>query len=297
MTENSSLAWYVVPSIIAIFIFLVAILIEYGARKNNAIKKLSEILRSGSFLDATVLSIAVGLLLIVSGFQQYLFAPGIALNDSLIHTVFSYAQIVVGIGLVLGTFTRICTIGIIGLFVSGFFFFPPLKILDYSVFLGIGLFLFIIHKDVLSFTFFFHPVDKQSFLDRYRKYAFPILRFLTGVGLIMIFLHHHILSPQPAIDFLTEKPLLNIMQSIFGLEDFSHNLLIFNTGIFGILIGLLLALGILERFIATIIAFGLLLTILVGGAGFLPIAIPYFAIIYVVITGNQFQEREIKEKP
>lgn len=297
MTENNSLDWYVIPSVIAVFLFLLALFVEYGARKNNAIKKLAEILRTGAFLDSTVLSIAVGLLLIVSGFQNYLFAPGIPLSENLVHIVFKYTQIVIGIGLILGTFTRLCTIGIIALFISGFFFFPPLKILDYSVFLGIGLFLFIIHRDVLSFTFFFHPVDKKSLLDRYRKYAFPILRFITGVGLIMIFLHHHILDPQPAINFLTEKPLLNIMQSIFGLQDFSHELLIFNTGIFGILIGLLLAFGVLERFIATIIVFGLLLTILVGGPSFLPIAIPYFAIVYIVITGNQFQEREIKERP
>lgn len=297
MTENSSLAWYIVPSVIAVFLFLAALFVEYGARKNNALKKLAEILRSGAFLDATVLSIAVGILLIVSGFQNYLFAPGIALHDSLAHSIFSYAQIIIGIGLILGTFTRLCTIGIIALFISGFFFFPPLKVLDYSVFLGIGLFLFIIHRDVLSFTFFFHPVDKQSPFDRYRKYALPILRFITGAGLIMIFLHHHILNPEPAIQFLTERPLLNIMQSIFGLQDFSHELLIFNTGIFGILIGSLLALGILERFISSIIAIGLLLTILVGGVSFLPIAIPYFAIVYIVITGNQFQEREIKERP
>lgn len=296
MTDNS-LTWYVVPAVIAISIFLIALFLEFGARKNNAIKRLTEILKTGAFLDSTVLSIAIGILLITGGVQNYLFAPGIALGTEIPHLVFKYLQIIIGVGLVLGTFTRLCTIGIVAMFIGGFFFFPILKMLDYIVFMGIGLFLFLVHKDVLSFSFFFHPLEKKSFLDKYRKHALPILRFITGIGLIFISIHHHIIDPQPAIDFLQERPMLNIMQSIFEIEVFSNELLVFNAGIFGGLVGLLLAFGILERFTASILAIGLILTVLIGGASFLPIAVPYFAIAYIVITGNQFEEREIKERP
>ena len=228
--------------------------------------------------------------------QNYLFAPGIGLENSLPDMIFRFSQIIIGIGLVLGTFTRLCTIGIIALYVGGFFFFPPLKVLDYTVFMGIGLFLFLVHKDILSFSFFFHPLEKKGFLDKYRKYALPILKFITGAGLVIAVLHHNILDPQPAIAFLNERPLLNVMQSIFGLETYSHALLIFNTGIFGILIGALLAFGLLEKFIAILVAIGLILMVIIGGISFLPIAVPYFAIAYIIITGNQFEEREIKEK-
>lgn len=296
MIKDSSLAWYIIPTVIAVALFLLAIFLEFGARKNNSIMRLAEILRTGAFLDSTVLSITIGVLLISSGIQNYLFAPGIGLGDSLPHLIFRFSQIIIGMGLVVGTFTRLCTIGTIALFIGGFFFFPALKVLDYLVFIGIGLFLFLVHKDVLSFTFFFHSIEKKRFLDKYRKYALPILRFITGAGLVMIALHHNIIDPQPAINFLQEKPLLNIMQSIFGLDNYSHALLVFNTGIFGILAGALLAFGLLERFISTIIAIGLVLTVIIGGVSFLPIAVPYFAITYIIITGNQFGEREIKEK-
>jgi uncharacterized membrane protein YphA (DoxX/SURF4 family) len=297
MAEDSTLAWYVIPTVIAVSIFILAIFLEFGARRNNSIKKLGELLKSGAFLDSTVLSITIGILLISSGIQNYLFAPGIGLEESLPHIIFRYSQIVIGFGLVLGIFTRLCTIGIVALYVGGFFFFPALRMLDYMVFMGIGLFLFLVHKDVLSFSFFFQPLEKKGFLDKYRKYALPILRFITGAGLIMVALHHNIINPEPAIQFLQERPLLNIMQSIFGIDDYSHALLVFNTGIFGVLAGALLAFGILERFVSTLIAIGLVLTVIIGGASFLPIAVPYFAIAYITITGNQFEEREIKERP
>ncbi|MCD6109728.1 hypothetical protein J7J83_03145 [bacterium] len=295
MTEQNTLTWYVVPTVIAIFIFILALFLEFGARRNKSIKRLTEVLRTGAFLDSTVLSITIGILLIISGAQNYLFAPGISLGESLPHLVFKFSQIIIGIGLVLGIFTRLCTVGIMTIFIGGFFFFDPLKMLDYSVFMGIGLFLFLVHKDVLSFSFFFHPIEKKHFLDKYRKQALPILRFITGFGLIIIALHHNIIDPTPAINFIQEKPLLNIMQSIFGMGNYPNTLLVFNTGIFGILIGALLTFGLLEKFISILIAIGLILTVIIGGISFLPIAVPYFAIVYIIITGNQFEEREIKE--
>jgi len=297
MNEDGLLSWYIIPTVIAVSVFLLAIFLEFVARKNSSIVRLGELLKTGAFLDSTVLSITIGILLISSGVQNYLFAPGIGLEDSIPHMVFRYTQIVIGMGLVVGTFTRLCTVGIVALFIGGFFFFPALRMLDYILFMGIGLFLFLVHKDVLSFAFFFHPLEKKGFLDKYRKYALPILRFITGAGLIFVSVHHNIIDPQPAINFIQERPLLNVMQSVFGLQDYSNALLVFNAGIFGILMGALLAFGLLERFVASVLAIGLILMVIVGGVSFLPIAVPYFAIAYIVITGNQFEEREIKEKP
>ncbi len=286
MPEESSFAPYVVPTVVAVSVFLLAALVHFTAKKNSSIKRLGEILRTGSFLDSTVLSITIGILLINSGIQNYLFAPGVALGESFPHMIFRFAQIVIGTGLVVGTFTRLCTIGIIALFAGGFFFFPPLEMLDYIVFMGVGFFLFLVHRDVLSFSFFFQPLEKKGFLDKYRKHALPILRFITGIGLVFISINHNIIDPEPAIKFLQERPILNI----------SHSVLVLNAGIFGALLGTLLAFGFIPRFVSTIIAIGLVFVVIVGGPSFLPIAVPYFAIAYIVITGNQFEEREIKEK-
>ena len=86
------------------------------------------------------------------------------------------------------------------------------------------------------------------------------------------------------------------MQNIFGLSSFTNAHLIFTTGVFGILLGFLLMFGLLERFFSSIIGIGLVLMVMIMGISFLPIAIPYFAVIYSVITGNQFEERELFEK-
>jgi uncharacterized membrane protein YphA (DoxX/SURF4 family) len=292
MENTNQLAWYIAPIVVAILVFVAAIFLEFGARKHKAIKKLEEILKSGSFLSPTILSIAVGLLLIVSGSYNFLFAPGLALDTSLFHTILKYAEIVIGIGLILGIFIRPITFGVIALYIAAFFAFPFLKSLDYLIFGGIAVYLFLVHRDALSFSFFFHPLGKKELLDNQRKHALPILRFCAGIGLAYAAFHHNILRPESAIAFVEQKPLLNIMQSIMGIETFSHSLIVLQAGIFGILLGLLLAFGLIERITSIIILIGLLLSIFIVGITFLPIAIPYFAVIYIIFTGNQFEGRE-----
>lgn len=292
MPEESQLTWYIVPSIIAISIFIAAIFIEFVARKHAAIRKLEEVLKSGSFLSPTIISVTIGILLIVSGIYHFLFAPGLALGEAMLHVILRYAEIIIGIGLVIGIFRRTVTAGMIALFVAAFFAFPYLKVLDYSIYAGIAIFLFLVHRDALSFSFFFHPLGKKEILDTQRKYAFPILRFIAGFGLAYAAFHHNLLLPEGAVAFVEQKPLLNFMQSIVGIETFSHSLFIFQAGVFGIMFGLLLAFGLLERITSTIIMIGLLFGIGFVGVTFLPVAIPYFAVIYTVFTGNQFEERK-----
>lgn len=296
MENSNQLIWYVIPTLIAVAILVIAVFLEFGARKNIAIKKLAEVLKSGAFLSPTILSIIIGILLIFSGLKDFIFAPGLELGDSLFYIILKIAQIVIGIGLVLGIFIRLMTLGLIALFIASFFTFPALSVLDYLIFVGIAIFLFLVHRDALSFSFFFHPVQKNELFDKYRKYAVPILRFIAGFGLAYAAFHHNILRPEPAIAFLEQKPLLNFMQSILGIESYSNAFLVFHAGILGILMGILLAFGLLERFTSSLIAIGLLLSVFIGGWYFLPISLPYFAVIYVIITGNQFEGREKVEK-
>ena len=295
MENNEQLAWYVVPAIIAAAILIMGVLLEFGARRNNAIKKLEEVLKTGAFLSPTVLSIAIGVLLIFGGIENYLFTPGLALDDSTLNIVLRYGEMVIGILMIIGVFTRMMMVGVIALFVTAFFVFPALKVIDYSVFVGVAVYLFLIHRDALSFSFFFHPLGKHELFDQYRKYALPILRFVAGASLAFVAFHHNILDPGPAVSFVEGKPLLNFMQSAFGIESFTNEILVFQTGVFGILGGILLAFGILERIVSTIIGVGLLLTVFIMGPSYLPIIIPYFALIYIIITGNQFEAREQTE--
>jgi uncharacterized membrane protein YphA (DoxX/SURF4 family) len=282
-----------VPIVVAASIFLLALILELIARKNLSVKKLLDLLRRGSFLSSTFLSILVGVILIIAGIQNYLFAPGLTLvDDSYLSLVLRLGQLAIGLSLILGSFIRLSTLGLIACFIAGFFMFPALDMFDYTIFLGVGVFLFLVHRDALSFSFFFHPVEKKEFLDHYRKYALPILRFLAGFTLAYAAWHHNIFDNSAAIAFLEGRPLLNFMQSMFGFESYTHFWFVIHTGIFSILLGALMAFGLLERIASTIIAIGLIFTVFIGGLNFAPVVLPYFAIIYIIFTGNQFEERE-----
>ena len=290
---SDQLVWYVVPIVVAASIFLLALILELIARKNLSVKKLLDLLRRGSFLSSTFLSILVGVILIIAGIQNYLFAPGLTLvDDSYLSLVLRLGQLAIGLSLILGSFIRLSTLGLIACFIAGFFMFPALDMFDYTIFLGVGVFLFLVHRDALSFSFFFHPVEKKEFLDHYRKYALPILRFLAGFTLAYAAWHHNIFDNSAAIAFLEGRPLLNFMQSMFGFESYTHFWFVIHTGIFSILLGALMAFGLLERIASTIIAIGLIFTVFIGGLNFAPVVLPYFAIIYIIFTGNQFEERE-----
>jgi len=290
MTEQ--LSWYVVPIIVAFSVFILAAILEFIARKNASINKLIDILKRGSFLSPTFLSIITGVLLIMGGFNNYLFAPGMPLDDSILGWILRVGQLVIGLGLALGIFIRLVNIGLLACFIAGFFVFPYMEMLDYTIFAGIAVFLFLVHRDALSFSFFFHPVEKTELLDHYRKYALPILRFVAGATLAYAALHHNILDNSGAVAFVEAKSELNLIQSIFGIESYTHFWFVIHTGIFSILLGLLLAFGLLERLVSIIIGIGLLVSIFIGGFSFLQIVLPYFAVIYIIITGNQFEERE-----
>ncbi|MFC1810861.1 hypothetical protein ACFLZH_05150 [Patescibacteria group bacterium] len=289
---SDQFAWYIVPVVVALSIFIFAAIMELVARKNLSIKRLINILKRGAFLSSTFLSIITGVLLISAGFYNYLFAPGLGLDGSVLGWILRIGQLVIGLGLVLGIFIRFMNIGLIACFIAGFFMFPALDMFDYTVYLGIGIFLFLVHRDALSFSFFFHKVGKHELFDHYRKYALPVLRFLAGFTLAYAALHHNILDNSAAVAFIEARPLANFMQSLFGIESYTNFWFVVHTGIFSMLIGALLAFGLLERIVSTIIATGLLLSIFIGGFNFLSIVLPYFAIIYIIITGNQFEERE-----
>lgn len=294
---SDQLVWYVVPIVVAASVFLIAVILEFIARKNLAVKKLINLLRRGSFLSRTFLSIIVGVILIAAAIQNYLFSPGLGLiDDSYLSLALRLGQLTIGLGLILGTFVRLSTLGLIACFIAGFFMFPAVDMLDYAIFLGIGVFLFLVHRDALSFSFFFHPLNKKELLDKYRKYALPVLRFIAGFTLAYAAWHHNIFDNATAVAFLDGRPLLNFMQSIFGFESYTNFWFIIHTGIFSILLGALLAFGLLERIAATIIAIGLIFTVFIGGVNFLPVVLPYFAIIYIIFTGNQFEEREVVAK-
>jgi uncharacterized membrane protein YphA (DoxX/SURF4 family) len=297
MNFSHDFMWHFVPVAIAASIFIVALLLEFAARKSAAVKKLINVLKSAAFLDTTILAIGTGILLIIAGWQNFLFIPAFSLSDSLTAIIIRYGQIIIGIGLILGIFLRLFTFGILALYVAAFFLFPPLKVLDYLIFAGIAIFLFLVHRDALSYSFFFHPVEKKGFFDRFRKYSLPVLRYAAGLGLAYAAFHHYIFDPQAAVEFLNQRPLLNFMQSIFGIETYTHAQMVFQIGVLGIATGLLFAFGILERVVAIIIAFCLLFAIFIMGMPFLPIAIPYFVVIFIVITGNLYEEREVVAKP
>lgn len=293
--NNENLIWFIVPMVLAALILLVFILLEMRARKNADIKKLDDVFRNGAFLSPTILSLSVGVVLIFSGFRNFLFIPDFILGDGLFNLVLIYGQIIIGIFLILGIFLRLSTFAILGLFIAAFFLFPAEQVVELSIYIGIGAFLLLMPQDALSFSFFFHSLSKKQIFDTYRKYAFPTMRFITGLTIVYIGLHDRLLFPDSEIAFINSHEYLNFLQS-FGVEAFTNIHFVFAAGIFTALAGILVAFGILQRLVAFVIGIFLLLTVFISGFSVLPVFIPYFAVLYALITGNQFATHERLEK-
>ncbi|MBT7443292.1 MAG: hypothetical protein HN790_04925 [Methylococcales bacterium] len=116
----------------------------------------------------------------------------------------------------------------------------PIEILDYLNVLGIAAFVYCYNSR-----------------DLLRQYALPMLRVLTGAGLVVLALSEKLLNPELATAFLADHQW-NFMLNL-GLNQYSNALFILSVGFMELLFGVLFILGVVTR-INTAVISGFLLT-------------------------------------
>ncbi|MBN9390422.1 MAG: DoxX protein [Chloroflexi bacterium] len=229
-----------------------------------------------------LLAFHVAVPLLVNGFQLQLFAPNLKMTPSLLSGALSLAEFLIALALVYGVFTDIAALGLIGLYVAGlvlgpFIGIPPVFLLEHLLVVGIAFFLYVFGRGPFSVDALLGRTTHPN--RRMVRYAIPIIRWTTGLSLIMLSLTEKLLNPSLAEYFLTHKIDFNLGGG-FGINDLTFTYI---AGITEFLFGALLISGALPRLVIMIawVPFNLTLPFL----GWLELAghLPVYGIMLVLL--------------
>lgn len=186
--------------------------------------------------------------LLVSGFQLQLFAPNLRMETNLLSGLIALGEVLVALALVYGVFTHVAALGLIGLWVAGVVLSPLLGIPavllpEHVLFVGIGVFLFIIGRGPFSGDAL---IGRRAYPNpRLVEYAIPALRWGVGGSFIVLAFTEKLLNPALADAFLQQKINFNLGAG-FGLPDWFF---IYVAGVVELVAGVLLIAGVLPRLV------------------------------------------------
>ncbi|MDB5078451.1 MAG: hypothetical protein JWP00_375 [Chloroflexi bacterium] len=223
--------------------------------------------------------------LLVNGFQLQLFAPNLKMTPSLLSGALSLAEFLIALALIYGAFTDLAALGLIGLYAAGLVLGPfigiqPIFLLEHLFLVGIAFFLYVFGRGPFSVDALLERKTRPN--RRMVRYALPVLRWTTGLSLILLALTEKLLNPALAEYFLANKIDFNLGGSI-GISDLWFTYL---AGIVEFTFGVLLISGALPRLVVMVawVPFNLTLPFLgwVELAGHLPV---YGIMLVLLILG------------
>lgn len=132
--------------------------------------------------------------------------------------------------------------------------------------------------------------DKLMFtrfgLDKFILAAPVVLRVGLGLQLISLALHNKIIEPAATYYFLVEHPYYNFM-NYFGWTEFTHLHFAYAAGVFETCFGIMLALGICNRYVICVIAFFFVATGVISGLEEVIGHLPIFGFVAVLVTAGE----------
>ncbi len=260
-------------------------ILDHKPAKNNLAGIQEERLQKLYAYLPMLLAFHVAVPLLVNGFQLQLFAPNLKMTPSLLSGALSLAEFLIALALIYGVFTDIAALGLIGLYVTGLVLGPfigiaPVFLLEHLFVIGIAFFLYVFGRGPLSVDALLERKTHPN--RRMVRYAIPLIRWTTGLSLILLALTEKLLNPALAEYFLTHKIDFNLGGSI-GISDLTFTYI---AGITEFLFGVLLISGGLPRLVIMIawVPFNLTLPFLgwVELAGHLPV---YGIMLVLLILG------------
>ena len=273
-------SWVIVWIIISLLLIAIGVYLERKIKVPDLVSKYSQ-----SFTDIahSVCSIGIGLSLILFSINGYVFAPNIPVFGYLGLSLLM-VQAVSGILVLFGFYERVGAALLLLLFFSGIVQNGVLSTLEALDVLGIALYIFIIGRPKWSLI---KSNIFESFANSKRSYGVPLLRFFTGLNLVILGFSEKILNPSLTQSFL-EHYHWNFMQNI-GFFWFSDYWFAFSAGVAEGLIGVFLVLGILTRVTTLALAGFLVTTLVLLGPVELIGHLPHFsmAIVFLVIGSGE----------
>ena len=288
--------------LLGIFALVAALLIHFAIRQLRWTRKLRTFLGSFKEWAPSVLRTLTGLLLFSGSFSRFLFAPDLSTANfpAPVERVLLAFQLLVGLGLILGTFPRF--MGSLGftLYLLSFFLFPYPGALNYLHFAGIFLYLFIVGDPTLprvrNIKIFPHLVHFLN-LKEAKPYAMTMLRLFVGLSFIIVGAFYKIYDPGFALEFLRTHSV-NFIHGM-GFTNFTNEMFVLAAGITEIYLGALIMLGLLPRFVGFVLFVLFTVTMSIFGIYELLGHLPLYAAAFALLThggGERWSAELVKKR-
>jgi hypothetical protein len=227
--------------------------------------------------------------LLVAGVQLQLFVPNLRLPYNFFGGVVALAEILIALSFVYGAATRIGA-AFLGLrWLVGAIWFGALLVLEHALLLGVAFFMFVMGRGPAALDMTLQRLHRP--LERLVPRAVPMLRVLTGIGIVVLAFTEKLWNVPMGVDFLQRYPL-NFFPAI-GFESVGDAEFILIAGTVELTFGLLLISGAFVRLMTLILWVPFNLTLPFLGwrelVGHLPI---YGIMALIVIWGEERKETQ-----
>jgi hypothetical protein len=227
--------------------------------------------------------------LLVAGVQLQLFVPNLRLPYNFFGGVVALAEILIALSFVYGAATRIGAAFLGLIWLVGAIWFGPLLVLEHALFLGVAFFMFVMGRGPAALDMTLQRLHRP--LERLVPRAVPMLRVLTGIGIVVLAFTEKLWNVPMGVDFLQRYPL-NFFPAI-GFESVGDAEFILIAGTVELTFGLLLISGAFVRLMTLILWVPFNLTLPFLGwrelVGHLPI---YGIMALIVIWGEERKETQ-----
>lgn len=187
--------------------------------------------------------------LLVAGVQLQLFVPNLALPYNFFGGLVALTEIVIALTFLYGAATRIGA-GLLALvWLVGAIWFGPVLLLEHALFLGVGFFMFVMGRGPGALDMTLHRLHRP--IERLVPRAVPVLRVLTGIGIVTLAFTEKLWNVPMGLEFLERYPL-NFFPAI-GFEGVSNADFILIAGTVELTFGLLLISGAFVRLMTLIL--------------------------------------------
>jgi uncharacterized membrane protein YphA (DoxX/SURF4 family) len=226
-----------------------------------------------------LLAVQTGISLVYAASQRTLFAPNLKLSESAAGWMLVLLQIAVAFTFITGLFDRAGALLIIVVYLLGFLVFPPVMVLEQTLYVGIGVALFVLGRTIPP------PEIARRLLplSDYDRHAVAALRILTGCSVLLLGFTEKLLAPERGLEFLRDHPDFNVARQFLGMDWFTDGRLVTAAGVTEAVIGILLIAGLLPRVVILLMWVPFNATV-----SFLPPVellghLPIFGVMYVLL--------------
>jgi uncharacterized membrane protein YphA (DoxX/SURF4 family) len=264
----------------AILAYFLAGLFSRKNKLNKWNSRLIELSTRWQGIISLLMGIFTGTLLVYCAHEYLFLVPNMPLDNEYCDLLAAIEGIV-GVGLILGLFTRLCAIALFGGLIASFIAFPGLDCLDLLPMYGIVAYFLIAARGDYS-------LDRLIKLERATGplatfWSYRLLRWLTGAGLIILGLDEKLLHPQFSLHLLEHEPALNFLH-FAGFPDATF---VFCAGVTEVLVGLLIVSGTLPRLGIGFLAGMFAVTPFIFGVEELWGHMPYYGVVIaLLLRGN-----------